>query len=253
MNNLALLISGGGTTATAVVRAVQERMLTGIGEIIGIASTPEANGIFKLRQLGIHVAVVQRNECVSQEEFGKSLLTILEQHKISIVSQNGWLPLTPKQVVEHYKDRIINQHPGPLDPQTRRDFGGKGMFGKRVVAARLIYCWLTGSDYWTEAVTHHVFADFDDGDIIQVMKVDLPQYQTTFAELEKNPSYVLSESEKVHKRLLPVEHENVIATLQYLVNRSTPSFVRGAALVPKEHESVLHKAKQLAIKLYPDG
>lgn len=62
---LAMLISGGGTTMQAIIRAVKSGRLAGIKPVCVIASTPEANGIDKALAEGIpaqDVKVIRPNK-----------------------------------------------------------------------------------------------------------------------------------------------------------------------------------------------
>src|SRR5437588_342377 len=68
--------------------------------------------------------------------------------------------------------RIINQHPGPLDPG-RPDFGGKGMFGRRVHAARLLFVNQTGHDFWTEATSQRVAENFNEGPVLNRKQLNI--------------------------------------------------------------------------------
>ena len=150
---------------------------------------------------------------------------------------------------------FINQHPGPLDGK-RKDFGGKGMYGSRVTCARLVYEWVTEKkEPWSEATTHHVTQKCDEGELIRVVRMDIDSFNhpVTIAELRKNPDSLVETTKKVQKELLPVEHENVIATLAAFARGVYPSFSRSKPLIPPEQKETLFKAKKLAIELFPKG
>jgi folate-dependent phosphoribosylglycinamide formyltransferase PurN len=55
------------------------------------------------------------------------LLTVLREREIDIVALAGYLKLVPEAVVQAFRGRIINIHPGPLPT-----FGGSGMWGHHV-------------------------------------------------------------------------------------------------------------------------
>jgi len=56
----------------------------------------------------------------------------LEQHRVDLVVLAGYLRLVPAEVIERYRDRIVNVHPALLPT-----FGGAGMYGHRVHEAVL--------------------------------------------------------------------------------------------------------------------
>lgn len=252
---LAILISGSGTTAEAVIRAYQWGKLKNVEPVLVISSNPNALGIEKAKKLGVKTLVLDPKK--------NDLLGILKKHKIEFVSQNGWLPLTPKEVVDHYQGKIINQHPGPLDPG-RSDFGGSQMYGARVVAARIAYEWLTGEkNPWTASTIHFVTEEFDKGDIIQMIKLPIPnlpagrqifKQKVTIPELENNPQKLIITTKDVQKKLLPIEYQNVIGTLQKFADeKKVGGFKLKEPLVPEKFEEILKEAKKLSVKLFPNG
>lgn len=245
--NTAFLISGEGTTAEAVIRACQYGEIARIRPVVVIASRPDAPGLDRAKALGLPTEVVTRNTLLD------TLLDTLLRYNVDLVSQNGWLPLTPEAVVEAYRGRIINQHPGPLDPG-RTDFGGKGMYGSRVTCARLAYYWGTGDGEWTEATVHHVTKVYDQGGLIRVEPLALPirNGPTTIVRLRQSPDDLKSQTGDVQTRLLPLEHANVIAALAaFGENGAFPSIVRAHPLIPDAYRDIAQQAKELAVKLYP--
>lgn len=247
---LAILISGGGTTAEAIIKACQRREILGIKPVIVISSKKEAPGIQKAKNLGIKTVVVSPKN----KNFGKKLLNILKKEKIDLISQNGWLPLTPKEVVREFWGRIINQHPGPLDPG-RIDFGGKGMYGARVICARLIYEWVGGEKKpWTESDIHWVNEEYDRGELIRVVSINLPPHSPiTLKEIKENPHEIIEITKRVQTELLPVEHQNVISVLKLLSQGEKIIFYRPFPLIPKEKTKLVLEAKKLACELFPHG
>lgn len=251
----ALLISGGGTTAEAVIKAAHDKRFKKIEPILVIASRPDAGGIKKAQNLGVETHVINPADFSSPQRFNELLLKALLDRHIKLVSQNGWLPLTPANVVETYRKRIINQHPGPLDPGRDIDFGGRGMYGSRVTAARLAYLWATGDDRFTEATTHFVTEEFDRGEIIRAVRMNLPALSRiiSIAEMTAKPQPLIEATAQVQAALLPVEHENVIQTLIDFENGEAYGHVRPAPLIPEKYYDILSEAKQLAIQLFPNG
>lgn len=238
---LATLISGGGTTMREIVRACQS------GEIAMdiacvVSSSKTAGGIEKARLLGIperDIVVVDPNNFrggdnkIDLEGFGLQLLEEMRKRGVTVVTQNGWLPKTPKHVIDEYPDTIFNQHPGPVP-----EFGGKGMFGRRVHAARLLFVRETQRDYWTEAIAQRVHKEFDQGAVVKLRRVDIFPKDTV---------------DDLQQKVLPIEHWVQIELLKDVVRGDVKEAVRQETLVRPGEEKILIDIKKMAKLLYPNG
>ncbi len=237
---LAILASGGGTTAEAIMKACQSGRLSGINPACLVASRPDAGAIKKMQQLGMpreNIFVIEPKKFSNEEEFGNAILRVLKEQNVDLVGQYGWMIKTPGNVIAAYQNFMINQHPGPLDPG-RPDFGGKGMFGVRVHAARLLFVRSVGRDFWTEATAQRVAEQFDEGAVLAC---------TRLAILPADDPRSLA------ARLLPLEHETQIATLEDFMNGRVREFVREMPLVRKGEEAILEESKKAAMLLFPQG
>lgn len=253
--SLAMLISGNGTTAEAVIKSSQNGELTGIIPAVVIASLPDVDGLVRAEALGVETLVVQRKDFETAKAFGEKLLNIFNNLGVKLISQNGWIVKTPSNVINNYLGMIINQHPGSLDA-SKPDFGGQGMYGSRVTAAVLAYYWLINQrEPFTEATVHHVTQNYDEGSIIRVtpMKAANLGRQISIDELRKDPQFLREQTSLVQAELLPLEHRNVIAVLQEFVDGNVPEFTRSEPLIPEENQPTLEEAKKLAIELFPEG
>ncbi len=283
---VALLISGSGTTAESIIRATQDGRLAGVEIACVIASSTEAGGIERTKKAGVpekDVLVLSPKSFSSREEFGEAIIKECRARGVDFVGQYGWLVKTPENVIEAFEGRIANQHPGPLDPG-RPDFGGKGMFGRRVHAARLFFVRAVNRDFWTEATAHRVVAEYDKGAVLCAKQVPILPDDTP---------------ESLQARVLPVEHEVQIETLAMFanpaVNREVPEgwktsrstdgakgevcpavktrllaegewrgtsrvstggvkeIVRTIPLVLPGEEKILEEAKRKAMEMFPNG
>ncbi len=249
----AILISGGGTTAEAVIKACQKKHLSGINPIV-ISSSSEAKGNERVKKLGVELHILDTQNFSTREKFNEKLFYLLNDLQIDIISLQGWLLLIPAKIVRKYNGRIINQHPGPMDPG-RPDFGGAGMSTPyRTNSARLAYVWATGEDPWTESDTHFVTEEFDKGGIIRTEKMEIPTKKELIpiSLLRKNPEDLIQTTHQVQKAFYPVEHHNVIKTLQLFSQGTVTEYKRKKPLIPKANIAILNDAKKLAITLFPN-
>lgn len=252
MKNLAIFISGGGTTAQASIKAIQEGKLTGLRPFV-ISSNKKAKGNELVKNLGVTPYIIDKKEFPDQQIFEEKLLRLLEELQIAIISLQGWLPLVPPRVVQKFKGGIMNQHPGPIDPG-RPDFGGAGMTNPyRVSCARLAYIWTSGDEAFTESDVHFAEKTFDMGDLIRIEKVTVPAKKevTTIEALQKNPKELINTTHEVVKKLYPVEYANVIEALQMFSDETAKGFKRAKPLIPEKYIPFVEPAKKLAIELFP--
>lgn len=241
---LAILASGSGTTAEAIIKS-------GVVDVVLIISNNSQVGIKeKAEKLGIPFEHMPRtpykvmrdgteDKKASSLKYGEALLKKFEQYDVTHVSQNGWMIKTPKNVIDHFGLKIINQHPGPLDPPKHPDFGGQGMYGERVHAAVLNFAASVNRPFeFSEATIHVVTAEFDDGPLLMTRAVPIVKGET---------------AETLSMRMLPVEHALQIEFWKKMGENGVESFERPERLILPEEVGILEKAKAMAIAEYPHG
>jgi phosphoribosylglycinamide formyltransferase 1 len=237
---VAILISGGGTTMLEIIRACNEGRLPYVEVACVVASTDNAGGIAKALVAGLPLAQVLTCSPMHYSdplEFGDRLLRIFEYHHVDFVSQNGWLPLTPSNVVAAYRNRMGNQHPGPIRPG-RPDFGGKGMYGRRVHAARINFVRETNRNWWTEVTYQDVAEKFDEGAVRGRGRVKIRLNDTV---------------ESLQARVIIREHQVVISALHgHSVGRRLDFALDDDLVLPGE-EALLVRIKQEAARLWTKG
>jgi phosphoribosylglycinamide formyltransferase-1 len=101
---------------------------------------------------------------------------------IGLIVLAGFLKMIPANVIEAFRNRIINIHPALLP-----DFGGKGMYGMNVHQAVF-----NSSAKVSGATVHFVNEIYDNGEIIAQRKVDISD---------------LNSPGQIAERVLKVEHE----------------------------------------------
>lgn len=240
---LGILISGGGTTMAEIIKACQSNEIPKTEVACVIASKDGIGGMEKARKLSIpneNIVVINPKDYkngngeIDQDAFGKDLLKELKLRGVSIVTQNGWLPLTPENVINAYSDAIFNQHPGPVP-----EFGGKGMFGRRVHAAVLLFNRETKQENpYTEVIGQRVHKKFDQGMVIK--SAQIPIFDTDTVD-------------DLQQRALPIEHRVQIEMIKDVVKGNVKEVKKVERLALFQHKDVLCRAKQAATHLYPSG
>lgn len=236
---LALLISGGGTTAGKIILAAKSKILN-VDPVLVIASNKNIEGIKRIKETGFpekNIRVINPKKFNKPEYFAQKLITVCREYNIEIVGQYGWLPLTPLDFIRDYENKIINQHPGPLD-ESGIDFGGKGMYGRRVHSAVIYFRRKTKHDYWTEATSHFVTADFDRGNVIGRIKIPISNDDTV---------------ESLQNKVLPIEHKLQIDILKNISTGKLKILKRPKPLINSQEINILEESKKIAAVYYPQG
>ena len=97
------------------------------------------------------------------KEISKNLLKIFEEKKPDLIVLAGFLSILDGEILEKYKNKIINIHPSLLPK-----YGGKGMYGLKVHQAVF-----ENGDKESGCTVHYVTSDVDTGEIIGQDKVDI--------------------------------------------------------------------------------
>lgn len=121
MGKLAIFASGRGSNALAIIERI-ERTQHEVGLIVSNNSNAGVCAI--ARQFDIPLVLVSKMQLRSKPD---QLLQSLKDYDIEFVALAGFLLLIPKEIIRAYKKRIFNIHPSLLP-----EYGGKGMYGKRI-------------------------------------------------------------------------------------------------------------------------
>ena len=151
--NLAVLVSGSGTTLQNLIDLIAGRKLDAKVRLV-IGSRPGIGGIQRAASAGIPHSIVERSRHESLAAFSRELFNLCDKAEAGLVCLGGWLSLL--DLPDAYAGRIMNIHPALLP-----SFGGKGMYGRRVHQAVLDHgCKVSG------CTVHFVDGQYDSGPII---------------------------------------------------------------------------------------
>jgi len=148
---VAVLVSGGGTNLQALLDALHASPIARIVHVI--SSRPDAGALERARRAGVATTVLR--DAGDPVELHSALADA------QLVVLAGYLKLVHPSVVARFRGRMVNVHPALLP-----DFGGPGMYGRRVHEAVLA----SGAKE-SGATVHFVDEEFDRGAIIAQEKV----------------------------------------------------------------------------------
>ena len=164
MKRIAVFASGSGTNTEEIIRHFETDVS---GEVSLIVSTKLENFVVtRAKNHGIPFHILDKHNFME----AKTLLNVLEMHKVNFVVLAGFMWLVPIYLTEAFAGSIVNIHPALLPK-----FGGKGMYGMHVHRAVL-----EANEPESGITIHHVNEKYDEGQIIfqatcQVDKSDTPE------------------------------------------------------------------------------
>ena len=122
--NLAILISGSGTTLQNLIDKINYKTLNARIRIV-ISSAPDTYGIKRAEQNNIPVAIIQRKGFNNSEIFSNTLIKEIEKYSVDLIILAGFLHLF--KIPDKYTGKVMNIHPGLIPA-----FCGKGYYGHHV-------------------------------------------------------------------------------------------------------------------------
>lgn len=132
MVRIAVLVSGGGTNLQALMDAEQRGEIPGGEIVLVLASNEKAYALERAKNFNKQSVVVSRKSFTSQEEYDSTIVQTLKENEIDLVVLAGFLSILGPNVIDAYRDRIVNIHPSLIP-----SFCGKGFYGLKVHEAAL--------------------------------------------------------------------------------------------------------------------
>lgn len=150
VKNIAIFASGSGSNAENIIQFFKNSMTIKVKIIF--CNAANAYVVTRADNLGVPCVIFSREDFYNSNK----LIDRLLDEKIDWIVLSGFLWLVPKNIIELYRNRIINIHPALLPK-----YGGKGMYGDNVHRAVI-------ADGAKESgiTIHYVNDKYDDGNII---------------------------------------------------------------------------------------
>lgn len=182
--SVVVFASGTGSNFQAILDAVEGGDLD--VDVVGCLSDRSSAGALERAERGdIPTVVLHPRGFDDHDAYTDALLKTLEDYAANFIALAGYLKRIPTEVVERFRNRILNIHPALLPA-----FGGKGMYGRKVHEAVVDY-----GVHWTGATVHLVEQEYDTGPI--VLQEPVPVYP------DDTPDDVAARVLEVEHRIYP--------------------------------------------------
>jgi phosphoribosylglycinamide formyltransferase 1 len=205
MLRLAVFVSGRGSNFRAILNARSNNYLNiEVAALVSDKDNCPAIELAKANSISCYfVSKIDKKGFITYE----MLSELLAEMKIDLIVLAGFLKKIPDEIVDKFKDRIINIHPALLP-----SFGGEGMYGMNV--HRAVF---NSSAKVSGATIHFVDKEYDHGKIIAQKVVDISSV--------KSP-------EEIAEKVLDIEHELLPYAIKLIAEKKIRIFDNRVFILP---------------------
>ena len=168
MLNIVVLVSGGGTNLQAIIDAASSGEITNTRIAGVISNNKNAYALERAKYHGIKSLSISPKDFASRAEFNKRFLETVDGLKPDLLVLAGFLVVIPPEMIERYRNRILNIHPSLIP-----SFCGVGYYGLKVHEAAL-----ARGVKVTGATVHYVDGGMDTGPILLQKAVEVKEDDT---------------------------------------------------------------------------
>ena len=200
MVRIAVFVSGSGTNLQSLIDAVNEGYINAEISLV-VSSKENAYGLERARKANIKAEFIKDQSLI---------LKRLEEEKIDLIVLAGYLSIISDELINKYKNKIINIHPSLIP-----SFSGPGFYGLRV--HKKVY---ERGVKVSGATVHFVSSEVDGGPIILQRAIDISDC--------KSPEEI---QEKI---LINIEHK--------ILKEAVKLFVENKLVVNNERVEIYEKS-----------
>ncbi|MCI7790118.1 MAG: phosphoribosylglycinamide formyltransferase [Lachnospiraceae bacterium] len=163
MLRICVCVSGGGTNLQAIMDAIDAGTIKNTEIVRVFSNNKNAFALERAQKHGIDALAVSPKDFESRDQFNEAFLAAIDEVEPDLVVLAGFLVVIPAQMIQKYRNRIINIHPSLIP-----SFCGTGYYGLKVHEAAL-----ERGVKVTGATVHFVDEGTDTGPIILQKAVEV--------------------------------------------------------------------------------
>ena len=114
MINIAVFISGRGSNFLALLKNIEKGVLKICQIAVVFSNNPNAKGLEYAAEAGIKTIVIPSKNRSDRVEYDKEIINALSEYNIDLICLAGYMRIVTEELVEAYKNKIINIHPALL-------------------------------------------------------------------------------------------------------------------------------------------
>ncbi|MCL2078293.1 MAG: phosphoribosylamine--glycine ligase [Oscillospiraceae bacterium] len=205
--NLAVLVSGFGSNLQALINATERGDIPQAKLALVVSDRGGAYALTRAKEHGIESVFIDKKDTAG-------LLSAFNKHDIHAIILAGYLSILPREIVDAYKNKIINIHPALLP-----SFGGMGYYGIKVHEAVL-----SAGVSHTGATAHIVDSGVDTGAILAQGTV---------------PVFFDDTPRSLQKRVLKTEHKVLVYAVRALTEGKIGELIRSPAILKQKRVLII--------------
>ena len=114
MINIAVFISGRGSNFLALLKNIEKGVLKNCRIAVVFSNNPNAKGLEYAAKAGIKTIVIPSKNRSDRVEYDKEIINALSEYNVDLICLAGYMRIVTEELVEAYKNKIINIHPALL-------------------------------------------------------------------------------------------------------------------------------------------
>ena len=127
MLKVLVCVSGGGTNLQALIDGIGRGTITNTQIVRVVCNNRNAYALKRAQDAGIDAVCISPKEYSDREQFHKAFLQAVQEKEPDLIVLAGFLVVLPEEMIQTYRNRIINIHPSLIP-----SFCGKGFYGLTV-------------------------------------------------------------------------------------------------------------------------
>lgn len=127
MLKIGVLVSGGGTNLQAIIDEIEKGTMGDTKISFVISNNKNAYALERAKKHQIPAEAISPKDFENRDAFNQALVERIDSYGVDLIVLAGCLLIIPPQLIEKYRNRIINIHPSLIP-----SFCGKGYYGLHV-------------------------------------------------------------------------------------------------------------------------
>ena len=113
-SRIAVLASGTGSNAQALIDASQRGDLAGAEVVVVVSDKLGSGALERARSAGVEALFADRKAFADRDQYGRHLVEELQNRRVDLVCLAGFMLILPPVFIKAFENQILNIHPALL-------------------------------------------------------------------------------------------------------------------------------------------